>query len=278
MDSLMFVQFPHPGSEHSPTGSAMPWNRGEHRRKFLKASGRYIADGSVCAGSATFWGEWEPPSRVVETFHGRAIGEPKWLHEPILEVPRHRGLLQNTDPLVFGARFLYSNCRQARNRKLRELAPGSIVLFGSKVQSAFVLDTVLVVDNDSQWFTPGSAGGIACEAWIRSVVFDPLDKSTRSAGASYRAYFGRPYADSPDQPFSFVPCVPYAAGASAFARPVINLDRRLIEPNLAMGAKATPATADELLHVWHTVVDQVQSAGLALGVYFEPPAAESSSP
>jgi hypothetical protein len=63
-------------------------------------------------------------------------GDPHWLHEPYWEVPRHRLHLQNTDPLVFGDRFLYSNCRQGRNRKLRELAPGSLVVFGSKHPSS----------------------------------------------------------------------------------------------------------------------------------------------
>ena len=38
-----FVQFPHPGSEHTPRparlGTVMPWNTGDHRRKFLRAHG-----------------------------------------------------------------------------------------------------------------------------------------------------------------------------------------------------------------------------------------------
>jgi len=119
----MFVQFPHPGSEHEPGGTWMDWNRRDHARKFLKAGGRYVLDGAAAHGPVVFWGEWEPQSRVLETFPKPRPGYPRYLHEPYWMVPRHRTLLQNTDPLVFGKQFLYSNCRQARNQKLRELAP-----------------------------------------------------------------------------------------------------------------------------------------------------------
>jgi hypothetical protein len=146
----MFVQFPHPGSEHEPTGPWMEWNRRAHARKFLRAHGTYIADGEPRTGPFTFWGEWEPQSRVLETFQNGGRGYPRWLQEPFWRVPRHPQLLQNTDPLVFGDHFLYSNCRQGRNRKLRELAPGSLVVFGSKFQGEFVVDTVLVVGEFAQ--------------------------------------------------------------------------------------------------------------------------------
>src|SRR6185503_12345431 len=131
MDETVFVQFMHPGSEHQPTGSVMAWNRRGHARKFLLTEGRYVADGAVHDGAFTFWGEWEPQSKVVETFRP-AGARPRWLHEPVWDRPRHRKLLQNTDPLVFGDAFMYTNCLQW-NGKLRRLAQGSIVLFGSRL-------------------------------------------------------------------------------------------------------------------------------------------------
>lgn len=67
-ESLMFVQFPHPGLEHKPKGTWMEWNRRDHARKFLKASGKYIASGEERWGPFVFWGEWEPQSRVLEAF------------------------------------------------------------------------------------------------------------------------------------------------------------------------------------------------------------------
>jgi hypothetical protein len=52
--------------------------------------------------------------------------------------------------------------------------------------------------------------------------------------------------------------------------PAIRLERRWITPRLAMGAKATPATFDDVRAVWQDVA-QVRDAGLALGFALEPP-------
>src|SRR5436190_21374292 len=118
----MFVQFPHPGSEHEPHGSVMDWNLGDHKRKFLRSNGDYVVDGVVEAGAIAFWGEWEPQSRVVETYPKIGASMPRRLQEPFWRAPAGSGLWQNTDPLVFGDRFLYTNCRQPTNGKLRALA------------------------------------------------------------------------------------------------------------------------------------------------------------
>ena len=63
---MFFVQFPHPGAEHVPPGRMMAWNTGDHRRKFLLAPGRTSMK-MTRSGKAelVFWGEWEPPSRVI---------------------------------------------------------------------------------------------------------------------------------------------------------------------------------------------------------------------
>jgi hypothetical protein len=250
----------------------MEWNRRAHARKFLRAHGTYIAAGEPRTGTFTFWGEWEPQSRVLETFQNGGRGYPQWLQEPFWRVPRHPQLLQNTDPLVFGDHFLYSNCRQGRNRKLRELAPGSLVVFGSKYQGEFLMDTVLVAGDFAQGFTATAAGEIRCEDWIRAVVFEPLRVSAKR-GEHFRLYRGRSYPEAPAGPFSFVPCRPYRGrGTSAFARPALRLPRRWIEPNLAMGAKATPASPADIRELWNEIVGQVvDNAGLALGVRLDAP-------
>lgn len=277
-ESLTFVQFPHPGGEHRPKGRVMDWNRGPHARKFLKATGEYLLDGQLKAGPLVFWGEWEPQSRVVRTLAKGAPGHPRWFHEPYWEVPRHQRHLQNTDPLVFGDRFLYSNCRQARNRKLRELAPASLVVFGSKHQREFVVDTVLVVGDEAEHFIGASTSKVAGDEWVRAVVFDPLGMSPKAAHQQFRLYRGTTYAEAPSGPFSFVPCRPYSHADAAFARPALRLPRRWIEPNLAMGAKATVASAAEIRELWQEVVDQVDEAGLAFGVRLDPPRHSSAIP
>ncbi|MDQ3689222.1 MAG: hypothetical protein M3406_04145 [Chloroflexota bacterium] len=270
-ESLMFVQFPHPGSEHRPTESWMDWNRRDHARKFLKTHGTYISDGELRTGPFTLWGEWEPQSRVVETLPKQGRRYPRWLHEPFWQVPQHRRLLQNTDPLVFD-HFLYSNCRQRRNRKLRELAPGSLIVFGSNLEGAFVLDTVFVVSDTAENFTGASAGDIRCADWVRAVVFEPLRMSPKSASEIFRLYRGRSYREARAGPFSFVPCHPHGVGEYAFPRPELRLPARWITPNLRQGAKATQASPADLLWLWDEIIDQViEKAGLALGVHLAAP-------
>jgi hypothetical protein len=276
-DRLMFVQFPHPGAEHRPTGESMDWNRRDHARKFLRASGEYLLDGRVRAGPLTFWGEWEPQSRIIARLTDARPGLPHWVHEPTWERPRHRTGLKNTDPLVFGDRFLYSNCRQQRNRKLRGLGPGSLVLFGSKLHGEFVLDTVFVVDDESTRYMLSQADEIPAPDWTRAVLLEPLKAASDGHAAPFRMYQGRRRRTNHD-PFSFVPCMPWRDDGAPFARPAIRLGRRWIEPNLAQGAKATPATTDEIRHLWREIVDQVaERAGLGLGFNLEPPAQVSSA-
>lgn len=271
-DQLMFVQFPHPGAEHIAPGPKMPWNKGAHARKFLKAHGRYLAEGALREGLFSFWGEWEPQSRVVETFAPARRGWPRALHEPYWQVPSHLRSLQNTDPLVFGDRFLYSNCRQGHNSKLRSLAPGSVILFGSKLEGQFALDTVFVVGDRSQMFTRGSSPSLDVPGWVQEVVFGPLRSSAKSQDEAFRLYRARMYEESSGGPFSFVPCRPYGRNGSAFTRPPIRLNDKWISPNLAMGAKATPASHRDLRAIWTDVVNQVaEFSGLALGTHLRVP-------
>ena len=279
----MFVQFPHPGSEHQPHGSVMDWNVGDHKRKFLRSNGDYVVDGDVRAGPIAFWGEWEPQSRVVETYPRTGASMPRRLQEPFWRAPAGSGLWQNTDPLVFGDRFLYTNCRQPTNGKLRALAPGSLILFGSNLGGEFVLDTVFVVGSRSQKFTAGSSESVKCDGWVREVVFERLRESacappdetglrpsTCTPNGRLRAYQSVTHAERPDGPFSFVPCRPFELGGG-FSRPAVHLGRGLIEPNLRMGAKATPATAAELAALWKVVLNQVVEHGLALAVRVDVP-------
>jgi hypothetical protein len=271
----MFVQFPHPGPEHLPDGPTMDWNRGEHARKFLRATGRYLHGGAEQTGPVSFWGEWEPQSRVVDSFPKEGDG-PRWLHEPTWQVPRHRKLLRNTDPMVFGDRFLYTNCRQGSNGKLRELARGSVVLFGSKLRSAFVLDTVFVVGG-GEAYTRGSVSRLDVEPWLRAVIFDPLERDGEPPDEPFRMYRSLTYDERPGGPYSFVPCRPDGPRAT-FARPAIELDARWINPDLSRGAKATEATASDLEALWDDVVQQVRAQGLARGIQFDAPPERPSEP
>jgi hypothetical protein len=153
-DQLAFVQFPHPGAEHGPdpddrTVKRWETDRTEHARKFMVSPGAWRDDpeAPIKQGEIVFWGEWEAAS-TVSAVPDPLRGGPHWLHRPFYEgladAPSN-GIRQNTDPFVFGERFLYTYCRQPRNRKLRMLSDGSLILFGSKSKGRFVLDTAFVV-------------------------------------------------------------------------------------------------------------------------------------
>jgi hypothetical protein len=272
MDQLAFVQFPHPGSEHRPTGEVMPWNNRDHARKFLRGTGTYVRDGFAFDGAFTFWGEWEPPS-FVERYSTASDGLPQWLHEPVWNEPARRKLLQNTDPLVFGDRFLYSNCRQTSVPSLRALARGSIVVFGSKLGKNWVVDTVFVVDDQALSYAGGEAASIQSDDMTRAVLFDRIATNPKTRRSAFSLYRGRSYADGADGPFSFVPCRPYAGGRPPrFSRPALALPPDRLTTNLAQGAKVTPASTTQLAEMWAEIVEQtVTKPGLAMAVKIDRP-------
>ena len=281
-EQSMFVQFPHPGPEHKPSGREMPWSplidargrRVQHARKFLKVGGDYLVDGALRTGPLAFWGEWEPQSRVLRGFSNPDDGFPRWLHDPYWHRPDGVPPRQNTDPLVFGDHFLYSNCRQQQNRNLRKLAPGSVILFGSKKagELTFVLDTVFVVGEGTDEFTVDSSEDIDCPDWVQEVVFRPLRSDPKPAAGSFSLYRSRTYQEDPVGPFSFVPCRPCKDElSSAFVRPMITLGEPWLKPSHWRGARCTVASESRLTGLWDEVVRQVEQAGLALGVRLPAP-------
>lgn len=269
-DTLAFVQFPHPGSEVAAKDDQLGWNRGDHARKFLLGTGTYLDGDEAVEGKITFWGEWEPQSRVVRRYRPASRYGPSALHEPYWQVPTFRRGLQNTDPLVFGERFLYSNCRQRRNQKLLRLAPGSLTAFGSKLGGGFVLDTLIVVGGSGRWFQADHVEHLAPPEWVSDVVFDRLGRAHPSD--RFRLYEGTRWDDPGTAIYSFVPCMPYGPDGAPFERPVLDLGSRWISPNLAMGAKVTPADASELAGLWQDIVRQViDRSGLRLAVEINQP-------
>jgi hypothetical protein len=279
-----FVQFIHPGGEHSPdTADLKLWNRGGHRRKFLVSNGRYIADGAMKDGEIVFWGEWEPEAVVLRRYEPPLADGPRFLYEPyFIDHPDDAGR-QNTDPFVFGEGFHYTGCLQHTRRgptQLRYLAPGSIVLFGScRARSRFVLDTLLVVaghvDHSAADARRVLDGRIS--ATYRAVTIDPWYSGEIPEGQSHRLYFGATPQRCVGTTFSFFPCQPHGEGGRGFARPEVRIPGR-ITPHLTQGKKIardlTLATLDDL---WRDVVRQVEEQELALGVYAELPRKRDAS-
>ena len=291
-DNRCFVQFPHPGSEHS-ADSGRDWHtrNARHRRKFMQLNGEWVAeDDSRQVGALLAWGEWEPESDLIRRLDQPRcdLQSPRYLWRPYY-VPKnsYRGL-HSTDPFIFGGRFLYSNCGQASKRGLRHLGQGSVIAFGSGVRIdgawRWMLDTVLVVRDFKDYNAADARNELKDQvpATFLDVAVGPLTDNSEDAltsgtcaatHARLRLYWGATPDDPIDGMFSFVPAIP-TGGNSAFSRPLVDLlgdsfNARNIRAPKGQGTSRRP---DELRSLWKQLVKQVRDAGLVLGTHADLPA------
>ena len=280
-DNRRFVQFPHPGGEHSPDRDEWKeWNRLKrpHARKFLEIGGAWLAgldSDEAVRGKLWAWAEWEPESRVLHRFPSSGNGMPRYLWEPIwLPKPDYQKL-HNTDPFIFNG-FFYTDCKQHSFKGLQQLGRGSVIVFGSSKKPYWVVDTIFVVadyvDHDSADYEYLLEGQVPQCYWD-STLF-PTHK--RSDTPIARRWYRGATHDAPiDGMFSFFPCLP-AEKRACFARPQIELPPEYFTPGLAQGVKgcavrASPLAKSTVKQLWHTVAEQVLSQGLLLGVLAESP-------
>ncbi|MGD0093559.1 MAG: hypothetical protein ABSE73_26920 [Planctomycetota bacterium] len=294
-DEVRFCQFPHPGAEHIPDKQGwIDWNRGDHKRKFLLSRGRWLRGPKE--DNLVFWGEWEPQSEVVKEFGAEDKAMPRFLYRPFYSVPKdeqaHPGesgckdrALQNTDPFVFGNQFHYVCCKQHRNKgrtetKMRHLKPGSVILFGSCPNNAFVLDTVFVVDHHCDFsFSQETVHAIykKVSPTYKAVTLDRLDRLPK--GRSYRLYFGVTY-ESRNRfggMFSYFPCQRRCAGTVGFRRPKIS--GSFITPRV-QNFKAPKSTREENICLWNKVRQCVEDddQDLKLGLSAQLPEPNNKCP
>lgn len=274
---IFVVQFLHSGKEHTPK-SGRDWNTGLHRRKFVKARGKYAQASIPKKADLLFWTEWEAPSSLIDDFDEPDRDCPRYLYQPLLRKPPKGKKVQNTDPCVFGG-FFYTCCMQ--RGRLLELPRGSVILFGSCVGNSFVLDTVFVVsakkpiDHNSVNYRTQTEGKVPDGYY--DLTLAPLYRSdscsssqdTRKqsrANRGFRLYFGASIDDPVEGMFSFFPCKPYVPGSRGFPRPTIKLSH--LNPQLSENYKFIYEGSD-LAHVnqiWTEVVSQIRDKGLSLGV------------
>jgi hypothetical protein len=270
--SAVFVQFPHPGTEHNPGKlKRQPWNRGEHRRKFLLSDGRYVAaNRPLCEASLVFWGEWEAPSYIKKEW-SREGSLPQFLHLPVWERPADSHPRQNTDPWVFGSSFLYSNCKQ-QNRSsswLRQLPPASVILFGSTPGGSFVIDTVFVVASSCS-FVPAEEPPECDDAFVTCTI-EALRTDEEAARTCFTLYRGATYEAPINGTYSFVPCR-VGDKEARFQRPSISLPACYVNTKSRQAPKgATRRPLAEVHDLWENVREQVLAAGCLLGVHFSTP-------
>lgn len=275
-DHLEFVQFPHPGREHRPDRSGYRgWTLKVHGRKYMASHGTWLdeldPDALRHRGEIEFWGEWEGPSRVVAELEQSEPGSPRFLYEPLWDYPPDHPEAQNTDPFVFGDRFLYSNCRQNTKHgpmKTQRLAVGSIIAFGSGGFHDFVLDTLFVVAR-ARPITWESIDELEVDPVFRALTLELLGPGPE--GPSFTLYEGA----TPNEPvggmFSFFPCSQSDGGRSRFARPAVELSEK-INPTNWRAAKLTPIEDLEAAHdIWADLAKQVLASDLSLGTHAEMP-------
>ena len=304
-DSRCFVQFSHPGGEHAPDhGRERAWHKLKHghrdiphMRKFMQLRGQWIDEnGNRRAGALQAWGEWEPESEVVARLNppDGDPRHPRYLWRPFY-VPKkdYRGL-HNTDPFIFGAGFLYSNCRQCNKSgptSLTRLDRGSVIAFGSgktvNGEKGWMLDTVLVVRDFADYAVANVR--VALKDWVPATFMDvtggpladnaggcPEDLSTSRScaptGERFRLYRGATPDDPVDGMFSFFPASP-ARDASGFPRPLIHLPSEYFNPASWRGPNGLRRhrTLDELRGVWEQLLAQVHEVGLVPGTHAELP-------
>jgi hypothetical protein len=288
-EMLQVVQFVHPGFEYlhakyvgrrrTRTG-VMEWKPGRsaHDRKFMLTQGSLFdwrAGRDHRLVPLLFWGEWEGPSvfwRVESP--GRPL--PSIVHAPFRPSERPAESVQNTDPMVFGDTFVYSNCLQGAYRSLRHLSPGSIVLFGRHAVvdgPSFRLDTCLVIDRvESLAPVP-----MDDESWgvdlLRDAVLCPLH--TEGADEPLSVYLGQVPSHLSKGSFSFFPARLARDSLALFARPELRPTgalRGVISPTKPQGIKVTSSLSiTDRDAIWIEVVKQVTSQGCGLGYHASAP-------
>jgi len=232
------IQFFHPGKEHgydekcSKNGLLLKdWNTidQKHKRKFVLGEGSYVKDNKKHEGKLLFWGEWEPPSRVEllrqQTYCPPNGKNPEYLHIPFLppmnQIKNYQDKLiyQNTDPFVFGNNFIYAICRQKRYESLRSLDEGSLLIFGSRVNFRFVIDTVFVVKAGKKYYSLNDINKMELGIYPEIATKFILDKNNRVVEPEgLTLYKGATYDDPENGMYSFVPAKVYEGKKIGYPR------------------------------------------------------------
>jgi len=298
-NKLCFVQFIHPGVEPTPDRDGyISWNRNDHKRKFIKLKGSYVDEkgSKVEDKELIFWGEWEPQSEAIKINNPKKDEQhPMYIYEPYYNLAEINNKsnsggcegngYQNTDPFVFGDRFIYSICKQRSKRgptQIRYLEKGSVILFGSRLNNKFVVDTVFVVGNyiDYKCTEDGleelkdnlikrySLSENYIEKYFEISLYRFMDslKSGNEKDKNYRLYIGATYEDKHECMFSYFPCQPYKKDTQGFVRPNVNLKGKITQ-ELKQGIKLPSCNnIDEVRKYWNKVTRQIINKGLNLGI------------
>ncbi|GIX41642.1 MAG: hypothetical protein KatS3mg129_1375 [Leptospiraceae bacterium] len=261
----------------------MLWNSYEHKRKFIKIKGDCIINTDHFKKNLplVFWTEWEAES-IFQLVNTNDIEKPQHIHIPILveDYPYSMDkFFQNTDPFVFGKNFIYSNCRQLQFSSLKNLAPYSLILFGSKVNHKFVLDTLFVVKNKFSYNSNNidNLKQVYKSSLFEKVVLQPILQFLKNHTLSL--YEGVSYYEKEkfDGIFSFVPCKIYKSPNYLFKRLELSPEKfpEIYSKNgniSGQGIKIIDSNKEQIQLFWKRIYQELFNNDLCAGISFHYPA------
>jgi hypothetical protein len=240
------------------------WNNDPtHYRKFIRNNGHYLTslDNQPKNGKLLFWGEWEGNSIFTPLNNGK--GSPNGIH-----IPFHSTLIrgfENTDPYIYGDYFKYSTCSQSG--ELLNMAPDSIVLFGTTKDIGFELDTVFVVKTFESALSVFSNKAKNYSPVYQEETLELLEETYLSPNPSTRKklYHSQTWWDNKEY-FSFVPCKPdMNDGFKKALLPIPPMARQKV------GHPFQHLNDVDHFSLWRFIVNEVIKQGFCLGVkFFEP--------
>ena len=240
----------------------------------MEFDGKWLdEDDSETEGRLRAWGEWEAESDLLCELEqlDQDSQFPGHLWRPYYIPKDNYETLHNTDPFIFGDRFLHSNCKQLQLQGLTNLGRGSVIAFGSgrniRGEAKWVLDTVFVVADSLNYPSRDAhrvLADVAPEAFL-TVTARPIDANQE---ALFTLYTGASVTDPVDGMFSFFPAVP-AGGEIGFPRPQINLPGKYFNAKSWQSPKGVNSerTSEELRGLWNALAAQVCEADLVLGTH-----------
>ncbi len=287
---VQVVQFVHPGFEYHRAehvggrytrSGVMSWKPGnsQHDRKFMLTRGSVLDWDTRRDRRSTdivFWGEWEGPSVFWKPDDSPGKPIASIIHAPFRPTSCPSEPVQNTDPMVFGDAFIYSNCLQQAYVSLRTLSSGSIILFGrhsrADGQSAFSLDTCLVIDRVETLVPRPFVRQSYGRDLLADAVLSPLH--TEGADNDFTVYFGSSRVGGGTAPFSFFPARAMSEADQLFPRPRLSPSGPLqgvISSDNMQGIKVAVVSIPKRDAIWEEVASQVAQQGCALGYRADPP-------
>jgi hypothetical protein len=283
-DYIQVIEFTHPGAQMpfklgkgyqvSSGKIYREWNQEkQHKRKFICNKGKYInnIESKVAISEdLLFWGEWEGYSWFENLPENKGVFMPNGIHYPFFNSTNPG---QNTDPYIYSETFMYAVCKQVKSRL--QLAPNSVIIFGTEYKDHFAVDTIFVVDD----YIPASKlhqnSCLVTETYYKATIERLPDYF--SPNLSHRLYHGKTWSSGLTELFSFVPCkLKNEETSKGFGRLSLPHDWAMCQLGFQKpGARTVCHTIHtgilKAKEIWEKLAVKCIEQGFVLGIQFEEP-------